>query len=361
MCDAWLKRRLICVSGDHCAIGRVAFREFVEDKDYFEALFDNDVSINLRFLPYDGTQFSPDASGPDYDWQMMQTDGFPGVELVKKVFPDLSYEGYIEGENGKKYPNNPGGRWTLHCEFEGNAMVTICKVGKVVGVFTTILAPLFIVIGAVVGAVVYGAKNAAKAWKNCRKHCSIPVICHIACAIAAALAAITGAAAGAVGGGLAGPGLATGFISSLIGKWFDIREDGSFADAAADPASGTLEQGDCIFLNGAHVYDAGHPEGWHELHPVKLVQKICDHRIKENPDCCPQKNTSDLDALSLPLFQSQQFKDSLQLLYDRWCKGYRTSQDPIVVSAQGQPENQWCLHPLIDGCARRQEIAEPIH
>lgn len=58
------------------------------------------------------------------------------------------------------------------------------------------------------------------------------------------------------------------------------------------------------------------------------------------------------------MFNTQTFKDSVQLLYDRWCKGYQTSQDPLVVSAQGKPENQWCLHPLIDGCERRQEPRE---
>lgn len=355
-CDAWLNRRLICVSQvDRCAVGRVAFREFVDDKPFPESLYDNDASLNLRFTPYDGTQFSADASGPDYDWQAMQADGFPGVDLVKRAFADLSYKGYIEGEGGKTYPNNPGGRWTLHCEFEGNGMDVLCKVARFLAVLTTLAAPALMAIGAVVGAIYFGVKTAAKAYKNCRKKCKIPVLCHIACAIAAALAGIAGAAAGFVAGALGGPGLVTTILAGWVSGILGMREDGSFSDAAADPASGTLEEGDCIFAAGIHVYDAGHPDGWHELHPVKIVQKICAHDVMASADCCPQENTAALAPDGTPLFKSQKFKDSMQLLFDRWCNGFQTSQDPLVIAAQDDPENQWCLHPLIDGCERRQE------
>ena len=33
-----------------------------------------------------------------------------------------------------------------------------------------------------------------------------------------------------------------------------------------------------------------------------------------------------------------------------WCAAIGRAADPLTVVAQGRPENQWTIHPLIDGC-----------
>jgi hypothetical protein len=75
-------------------------------------------------------------------------------------------------------------------------------------------------------------------------------------------------------------------------------------------------KGDTIFVMGRWVYDAGH-DGWNELHPVKHLQKV---------------NTGSPEDAS------------------KWCEMVGQSRDPLVVANQDKKENNWELHPLIDGC-----------
>ncbi len=362
-CDQWLNRRLICIGSDRCAVGKVAHIEYVKGKGGFEWLFDNDTSANLRMSPYTLKEF-PWEGGPDHDWQAMVADGYPGADLVRKRFPDLSYKGYGAGDDKPPGPH-PGGRWSLHCEFEGDGMVTLCAIGRWLAIATTLTAPVWIAVGALFGAGYVGWEAAKSTWNSCKKSCSVPILCDAWCFFEAVVAGVAGAVAGAVAGGLGGPGLAAVILGGIASDIFGMRHDGAFADAANDPASGTIEEEDCVFMAGDHVYDAGHPEGWHELHPVKHLQKICAHPMPPpTPDpnaaddpcataddkCCPETRTKCTQR-----FGTQADHDKVQLFWDRWCKGYQTSIDPLVVAAQEMPENQWCIHPLVDGCGRSPE------
>ena len=342
-CDQWLNRRLICISKDVCAIGKVAWQEAPKKKDETERIFDNDASFNLRLIPYDGQEFGREDQAPKRDWNAIVADGFPAAKLVGRAFSDLNYGGY----EPDKFPDHPGGRWTLHCEFEGNAMVTLCTIAKALAILGPLLSGLGAVAGAVAGALYGGIKAGEATWKACKKACSVPIFCDIVCAIATAVAAVVGAIVGAIIGAILGaiPGLGPIVIGTLIGTF--VNTDGSFADAANDPASGNIDDEDCVFVAGDHVYDAGHKEGWHEIHPVKHLQKICSVSQPDGPECCPHALTTNLNDSA--------FKPSVQLFWDRWCKQFITSRDPIVVQAQQDPENQWCIHPLIDGCTPRQE------
>jgi hypothetical protein len=89
-CDQWLNRRLICLTPqDQCILGTIANIDPVASKPFFERLFDNDLSMNVRLLPYDATEFPWDKAG-DYDWTRMQTDGFPAAALVTQQFLDCA-------------------------------------------------------------------------------------------------------------------------------------------------------------------------------------------------------------------------------------------------------------------------------
>ena len=394
--DQWLNKRLICIKKDACATGEVAWIETPAKKDFTERVFDNDLSFNVQLTPYNGKkivdvlrvpEFSRDNDKVVYDLQTIVDDKFPAAELLKNPDGwDLSYEGY-EGE-GK--PNHPGGRWTLHGEFEGNAMDTLRTIGKFLSILNPVIGPIGAAVGAIGGAI-YGAYTAGKAaaeavYKGCKKACKIPILCDIVCVVVAAVAAVVAGIVGAVVGAilgaiLGGMGGGTLIAATIIGNW--VNTDGSFADAANDPESGNIEEGDCVFIAGDLVYDGGHPEGWHEIHPVKHIQKICNHKaivdhlpdtihildqnnnpvdkaVNPDPNCCPSMLTGD------PLFKQQAFRDTVKLFWDKWCEFYQTSQDPIVISEQNLPENQWCLHPLVDGCKPRREPDDsppppPIH
>jgi hypothetical protein len=184
------------------------------------------------------------------------------------------------------YSGYPGHPDTLHCEFEGNRMRAICNAIRAA-------APLF--------GLAACSCLAVGAW------------CILIFAILAFLTFLAGWLAG---------------------------EDGSPADAADDADSGTLEDGDCIVVRGHHIYDAGHCEGWHEIHPVLHVQKLC--------------SASDSSCLTRVCFEADPtdpaVQQSVRDLVDAWCAAIGQTTDPITIEKQQQPENRWCFHPDVDGC-----------
>lgn len=262
--ERYENQRLICISPDECAVGRIAYHKTGPSKGFPEAI-DNDFTMNLILIPH----------ALDTDQDTVFNDGAQGQRLLRRQFMDLSYEGYD--------PPNA----TMHCEFEGS------RLRSVVNAFKT-AAPF---LGAAACACLF-------------------VPWYVCLLLILAILAIAG---------LAG--------------WFG-GEDGSPADAATDPESGTLEDGDCVVVRGAHVYDAGHCEGWHEIHPVLHVQKICG---KDDTAC-----------LSVDCFEADPTDPAVQQgvndLVSRWCGELGQPQEPDVILRQKAPENRWVFHPDVDGC-----------
>lgn len=372
-CDQWLNWRLICVKRDQCACARVAWIETVAGKfedDPIEWLFDNDLSFNLRLVPYNGkkfvnghwkAQFAPDSS-ETYGLDKIVADQspanpFPSALLLQKPKKsdgtdwDLSYNGY----SGSDKPDHPGGRWTLHSEIEGNGMQTLCTIAKVFAALGPLGQAAGIVGGIIVGGIFGAVKGYELAHDGCKKVCSIPIVCDIICFFVGLAGAVVGWFVGIAVGAIAGaiPGLGAILIGGLLSVI--IRHNGSFSDVANDPDSGNIENEDCVFVAGDQVYDAGHSDGWVEIHPVRHLQKICSHdkfvddAPYYNANCCPGKPTDSPDFRGVP------FATDVKAFWDRWCSAYATSRDPITVGAQQDPENLWCTHPLIDGCVRQQE------
>jgi hypothetical protein len=338
-CDQWLNWRLICVKRDQCAIGHVAWIETMSNKfgdDPIDWLFDNDLSFNLRLLPYSKDEFPRDGgAGYGNDAAHIQGDPFPAAALLKNPgFSGLKYEGY----SGTDKPDNPGNRWTLHSEIEGNGMRTLCDIAKVLA----ILGPLTAAVGVVAGAIVGAVEGAVQAYKlvhdGCKKACSIPILCDIVCIILGAAAAVVGAYVGAIVGALAGaiPGLGAVFLGAIISTF--VRHDGEFSDVANDPASGNIEEEDCVIVWGDQVYDAGHSDGWLEIHPVRHLQKVI--------------GAAPAEATSTPGFRADPFKADVNRIWNDWCNGLKTAYDPATKTAQQDPVNIWCLHPLVDGCRK---------
>jgi len=87
-----------------------------------------------------------------------------------------------------------------------------------------------------------------------------------------------------------------------------------------NPNAGELHQcADTLMIKGHWVYDSFHT-GAYELHPVTF--------------CCIA-NCDSGDVI---------------LLKSRWETAIEDATSPATLTSQEQPENQWQLHPLIDGC-----------
>jgi hypothetical protein len=93
-------------------------------------------------------------------------------------------------------------------------------------------------------------------------------------------------------------------------------------------------------VKGTWVYDSAH-EGWNEIHPIKHCQRIGTWEGSWTAAGFP------------PGYEKE--------AVDRWCGAIGKAADPLVVSEQERPENQWQIHPSVDGCrpAEATPPAEP--
>jgi len=174
----------------------------------------------------------------------------------------------------------------LHCEFEGAGMYIFYQWLKVIFGI--------LIVGTIAGAL-----------------CLIPIIGWIACAIAAALLVVAAAA----------------FIAAIVHGNLDA---GSPSDV--DPSlGGEMHQNDCsgvgadlVVVSGEWVYDSLH-EGWNEIHPIRHCQRIGTW-TGFWPWTDPQAER------------------------DKWCGAIASAGSPLTVDNQRKPENQWTVHPSVDGC-----------
>ncbi len=117
-------------------------------------------------------------------------------------------------------------------------------------------------------------------------------------------------------------------ILSLIGLGIGAAVGSSDNASPSDenPAlGGDLHAGDILVVAGSWVYDAGHqPSGWNEIHPIKFATCI-GHYDGQWP-----ANLGDLEIF--------------------WATALGDATSPITIELQKQPQNQWQVHPILDGC-----------
>jgi hypothetical protein len=104
-----------------------------------------------------------------------------------------------------------------------------------------------------------------------------------------------------------------------------------------DSAAGLNSTVDLVYCYGRWVYDSLHM-GWNELHPLHFVTKI--GQISQN----------NLNNGVWPDLGALQSRLDVQIA---------TNNDPSSRSAQRAPENQWTLHPLLDGCIGERPYPDP--
>lgn len=144
--------------------------------------------------------------------------------------------------------------------------------------------------------------------------CWLPIIGWIACAVAAVLA-IAALAALAIGIGVA------------------LNDKASPADV--NPDLGTFVTNDAtglgadlLVVKGEWVYDSGH-EGWNEIHPIRHCQKIGKWYGRWDFDT--------------------------KIALKSWCEAINIASSALTIKNQQKPENQWEIHPMIDGCETSQK------
>ncbi|HEV2899159.1 MAG TPA: hypothetical protein VGX71_15260 [Pseudaminobacter sp.] len=142
--------------------------------------------------------------------------------------------------------------------------------------------------------------------------CAIPIIGWIACVIAAVIAA-------AILG-----------IAAIIA----LNDTGSPTDVNSE-LDELHSYRDVLVVRGTWVYDTAH-EGWNEIHPIKHCQRI--ENSGGGLTGCPA---------------------DIEVRAREWCGAVSEAQSELTVESQSRPENQWEIHPAIDGCRPAGGIPEP--
>jgi hypothetical protein len=323
-CTWWLNVRLICLGGDRSAIGAIYHLEPPSPSlDAFAfGDYDTDYSFNLLlwpFIPKDelpesfvSNQWSAGAA-PQLvvDWPTLpplvpnvpysQVQNLVPLILAQQSMASLhqTFTGQnVESADDPKPPVPKGSsqHFLLHCEIEGPGMYQL-------RILLWVLFGLFIVAAALALIPVIGT---ALAW-------ILALLAFLAFLIGGAVIQHNDASP-PPGGGWGGS--------------FNPYDEAGKADALVDLA----------YVYGRWVYDSLH-SGWNELHPLHFMIKI------------GQAKQGDLSAGTWPpdLGNTQATLDAQFVAINM--QGTRT--------AQAQPEHQYTLHPLLDGCIGEAPYPDP--
>ena len=124
-------------------------------------------------------------------------------------------------------------------------------------------------------------------------------------------------------------------LAALIGGLVGLGDTASPGDVEGAPTE--IHQpddlglnADLLYVRGRWVFDSLH-EGWNELHPIKVCTRIGGW------DGAWPAGTVDLQ--------------------ERLDEAFDAAERDDVVRRQQQPEHQWRVHPLVDGCEKSTEPA----
>ncbi len=130
-----------------------------------------------------------------------------------------------------------------------------------------------------------------------------------------------------------------------VGIAWAAADDGSDADSLV--GGGHVESKDWVVARGRWAYDGGHT-GWAEVHATRIVQKINKYDVPTDIHAFRDYQTRWCDALS----EVPHIDVNTPL----------TPRQQAVADNQKAPENQWVLHPGIDGCEpAAQPPDNPLH
>ncbi|HZN09926.1 MAG TPA: hypothetical protein VFB65_24230 [Pyrinomonadaceae bacterium] len=264
-CNWWLYGRLICLGGDQTCIGMLVSVEPPGNKTFPDSL-DTDFSINLLL-----------ATNPPKVDQATAEVSIPYGFLMKEQAATivLPFDGYRATDlTGKKSA-------VLHAEFEGSG-VKIMLDGAQIGLWLAVASvAMCVAIPLPWGPIVAGIL-ALLAW-----------------------------------------------LAMLLGLVMGLNDEGNPADV--DPSLATLhtndpqtgEGADLLGVTGTWVYDTAH-EGWNEIHPIKLCEKIGTWQGNWPPD--------------------------IDEIIEHWDTAVKDATSPQTQLEQTNPQQDWVVHPDVDGC-----------
>jgi hypothetical protein len=326
-CTWWLDVRLICLGGDRSAIGAIYHLEPpVQTANPINIVdADTDFSFNLllwQFVPQNSlpqsfvsNQWSPTAfpqlgTGwptlpplvPNIPFSQVSDEVNLIVAQQSMASLGLGFGGQNIEQADKPDPPPPGSStqyFLMHCEIEGPGM-----------------HDLLILLGVMAAVLVAAAFVFA-----------IPVVGPILSWILIALALLAFL--------IGGPAITHDDASPPSGGGWG----GSFNpyETASDP-NGLV---DLAYVFGRWVYDSLHAGAEsNELHPVHYMIKI---------GCATQGNLS-----------KGIWPPDLGELQQKYDAQFGVINSPITIEIQKQPENQWTVHPLLDGCLGATPYPEPL-
>ncbi|MBS1133678.1 MAG: hypothetical protein H6R02_819 [Burkholderiaceae bacterium] len=120
-----------------------------------------------------------------------------------------------------------------------------------------------------------------------------------------------------------------------VGIAWAAADDGNDADAVV--GGGHVATKDWVVLRGRWAYDGGHT-GWAEVHATRYVQKIDRFDVPTDPTRFSAYQKSWCERLSEVPHGDDPATHPL------------TPAQQTVADNQQSPENQWVLHPDVDGC-----------
>jgi hypothetical protein len=285
-CNWWLYYRLVCLTGDQCAIGLVLSIDTAATKSYPDS-YDTDYSVSL-LLPNTTLgvdQATAETSAP-FGHLIAETSEV-------KARTDIAFTGEFEKPKDSDDSKRSA---ILHAEFEG------------AGVWIMFLASAAALILAAAAAIV----------------CMVPVWGWIASVILEILA----------------------LLAALFGHFAAANDSGDPTDVNPDlgnlhPAQGNgIGGADILYVQGTHVFDGGHEDesrGWNEIHPIKNAAIVgqwkgdwrtaVDTEHKTLQEHCEAMSGAIATAQD-PLTKDQQTDPKNQWLWHPLIDGCQGSLDP---------------------------------
>jgi hypothetical protein len=108
---------------------------------------------------------------------------------------------------------------------------------------------------------------------------------------------------------------------------------------------GAIATTDIVIVKGNWVYDSLH-DGWNEIHAIHACQVIGS--MPDGKTWPAQIDTPDgfTDILGLDT------PENVARAIGVWCLALRQAEDAEDGGNRDDPQNNWVLHPLVDGCSR---------
>jgi hypothetical protein len=409
--EKWLYHRLVCISGDQCAVGTIDMPPTISP---LLGEFDNDQFFDIRLMPH---RRQDAYRGPNCNYAtlgatpaLIQAPSIMGWELQTTPTAGPSLDGLTES----KHPAND----VFLDKFQGSALLQpgspteAMRNGAIlydlpydpVDPSETTIGPAqpgdLPLMSATCSATppVSVPASGSPAVTRATLHCEAEGNFWAAMLQTAGLqglATAAGSAAGAAAGSAAGCAIGGIFggigclIGAIIGFIIGLAAGGAAAAYVAanaafnsDPGDvndanvgdvplGTLANGDQVVVYGTHVYDGFH-EGWHEFHPLKAILRVPPPQstteipglataqitfnppyIEWDPNWVPGESYLPPGLTATDMQQglaSPAFRALAVSVKQQLCALLSEAFNPVVRAAQEQPQNRWTIHPLVDGC-----------